>query len=269
MSTTTAAIVLAGGGSRRMGTDKASLEWHGSTLLRRAVGIVLRAVDGPVVVVRAHDQRLPDLPRKSVEIAHDERPGRGPLEGLAAGLSVLDGRAQAVYLTGVDAPFLHPAFVRRVLALLAPDDDVALPHAHGFAQPLAAAYRAATVAPALQAVLAQDGPLGTRALLRRCRVADLDEATLRADPDVAAHDPQLRSLHNLNEPAEYEEARHRAAPPTVAVSVDGGPPRTVEAATLGAAARAAGCALPPGADPQDPLVAGDVVKLSAARAGRG
>ena len=45
-----AGIVLAGGRSSRMGSPKAALEWHGSTLLRRVAGIVGRAVDGPVVV---------------------------------------------------------------------------------------------------------------------------------------------------------------------------------------------------------------------------
>ena len=33
-------MVLAGGRSSRMGTPKAALEWHGSTLLRRTVGIL-------------------------------------------------------------------------------------------------------------------------------------------------------------------------------------------------------------------------------------
>jgi molybdopterin-guanine dinucleotide biosynthesis protein A len=267
MSIRAAAIVLAGGGSTRMGTDKASLDWHGTTLLRRAVGIMLRAVDGPVIVVRAAGQALPLLP-DGVELAQDARPDRGPLEGLAAGLDTLGDRAEAAYLSAVDAPFLHPALVRRVLELLGPDDDVALPHAHGFAQPLAAAYRAATVAPPLEELLRADGPLGTRALLRRCRVANIAEADLLADRDVAAHDPELLSVRNLNEPGEYETARQRPAP-TVAVSVDGGAPRSMRAATLGAAARAAGCPLPPEADPDDPLVAGDVVALSAARAGRG
>jgi molybdopterin-guanine dinucleotide biosynthesis protein A len=266
MSARAAAIVLAGGGSTRMGTDKASLEWHGTTLLRRAVGIMLRAVDGPVIVVRAAGQPLPLLP-DGIELAQDARPDRGPLEGLAAGLDTLGDRAEAAYLSAVDAPFLHPAFVRRVLELLGPDDDVVLPHAHGFAQPLAAAYRAATVTPPLEELLRADGPLGTRALLARCRVANIAEADLLADRDVAALDPELLSVRNLNEPGEYEKARQRPAP-TVAVSVDGGTPRSVRAATLGAAARATGCRLPPEADPDDPLVAGDVVALSAATAGR-
>jgi molybdopterin-guanine dinucleotide biosynthesis protein A len=67
-----AAIVLAGGRSSRMGSPKAALEWHGSTLLRRVTGLVARAVDGPVVVVRAPEQELPDLDG-AIEFVTDAR----------------------------------------------------------------------------------------------------------------------------------------------------------------------------------------------------
>lgn len=274
MTDTTAAIVLAGGRSTRMGTPKAELEWHGSTLLRRAVGIVQRAVDGPVIVVRAPGQRLPELPA-GVEIAEDARPDRGPLEGLAAGLRALAERADAVYLTGVDAPSLHPAFVRRVLALLGPGDDVALPHAHGFAQPLAAAYRTTVAAP-LRALLDDGEHLGTGALMKRCRVMQLGAADLLDDRAVAAFDPGLDSLTNINEQHEYEAAR-ALPPPAVTIDLDDGEPElAIRAATLAAAVAAAGFALAgdilatingePAADPQEPLVTGDLVALSAARA---
>ncbi|MGH2712798.1 MAG: NTP transferase domain-containing protein, partial [Thermoleophilaceae bacterium] len=65
-----------------MGRPKAVLEWHGTTLLQRVVGIVGRVVDGPVVVVRAPGQELPSLPA-GVVVATDAREGRGPLQGLA------------------------------------------------------------------------------------------------------------------------------------------------------------------------------------------
>ncbi len=74
-----AAIVLAGGRSSRMGSPKAGLDWHGSTLLRRVTGIVARAVDGPVIVVGAAGQALPALP-PSAEVVEDARAGRGPLQ---------------------------------------------------------------------------------------------------------------------------------------------------------------------------------------------
>lgn len=268
---TTAAIVLAGGRSRRMGTSKAALEWHGSTLLRRAVGLVGRAVDGPVVVVRAAGQELAALP-SDAEVAEDAREGRGPLQGIAAGLARIGERAAVVYVTGVDAPLLHPAFVRHVVRSLGPD-DVALPRAHGFAQPLAAAYRTA-ILPRLHALIAQER-LDTSSLLAQLRVRELDEAALLAGADVAALDPALDSLLNLNEPGEYESARARAAP-SIAVRMPADPrPRAVRAATLAAAAAAAGVALGPGVvarldghgvvdDPHTPLVAGDALTFGLA-----
>ena len=254
----TAAIVLAGGQSRRMGEPKALLDWHGSTLVRRAVGLVARAVDGPVVVVRAAGQALPPLP-PGIELADDAREARGPLQGMAAGFAAIADRAQVVFVTGVDAPLLHPALIAHVIASLRPGDDVALPQAHGHPHPLAAAYRTATVAPLIDELLAEDS-LGTRPLMRRCRVRRLDETALLADPAVAARDPQLLSLENLNEPAEYAAAQARPEPP---VMVEGR--GTVRAATLGRVGIGDGAALVNDravTDPQEPLAAGDVVRIA-------
>lgn len=268
-----AGIVLAGGRSQRMGSSKALLEWHGSTLLRRVAGLVGRAVDGPVVVVRAAGQELPQLP-PGIEVADDARAGRGPLQGIAAGLARVGDRAGVVYVCGVDTPLVHPLFVRHVTRSLGPDDDVALPRAHGFAQPLAAAYRTA-IAARLDALIAADR-LATGSLLAGLRVRELDAAALLADPGVAALDPALDSLLNLNEPGQYEAARARPAPRIVVRMQAAGPPRAIRAATLAAAAAAAGVMLGPqlaavldgyGAidDPQEPLVAGD--ELTFAQAG--
>jgi molybdopterin-guanine dinucleotide biosynthesis protein A len=252
-----AGIVLAGGRSTRMGTAKAALEWHGSTLLRHVVGLVARGVDGPVVVVRAPGQALPTL-TVEVEVVEDAREGRGPLQGLAAGLAAVD--APVAYASSTDAPLLHPAFVRRVLRALGDDVDVVLPRAHGYPQPLAAAYRTA-LRETIERRLAEDlVRLGD--LFDDCRVRRLDEADLLDDPELAAADPRLMSLVNLNEPGAYETARRRPAP-EVTVTGFG----TVRAATAGAAAQAAGIAVDGGLslngarvkDPLAPLVDGDVV----------
>ena len=136
-----AGVVLAGGRSTRMGTPKAWLEWHGSTLLGRATGVLGRTVDGPVVVVAAPGQELPPLPG-GVAVVEDPVEGRGPMQGLAAGLAAVADRAEAVFVCSTDLPFLHPAFVRRVLRELAETSaDVAVPVVGGFRQPLAAGYR--------------------------------------------------------------------------------------------------------------------------------
>jgi molybdenum cofactor guanylyltransferase len=263
-----AGIVLAGGESKRMGVAKATLEWHGSTLVRRAAGLVGRAVGGPVVVVRAPGQDLPPLPAV-IEVADDLHEGRGPLQGIAAGLQQLGGRAEVVFITGVDTPLLHPAFIALVLRSLRPEDQVALPRTGGFGHHLTAAYRIAPLTRALHEQLERDRR-GVRDLVDRLRAHELDEAALLADPATAAHDPQLDSLLNLNTPAEYEAARTRPAPSITVRPAEGAEPRVVSAATLGAAARAVGIAIAPGTtatlddygpirDPHEPLAAGDML----------
>jgi molybdopterin-guanine dinucleotide biosynthesis protein A len=266
-----------------MGTPKAALEWHGSTLLRRVAGVVARAVDGPVVVVRAPKQTLPGLPEE-VEVVEDAREGRGPLQGLAAGLAAVRDRAPVAYASSTDVPLLHPRFVQRVLAAMDEDVDVVLPHVGGFPHPLAAAYRT-ELADAVERLIAEDR-MRPAFLFEACRVRRLDAAALLADPILAALDPDLDSVLNLNEPADYEAARARPAPEVtvqrfgVLRSRGNGhrDPALVRAATLGEAAAAGGLALDEHAiaalngdqitrDPEMPLVGGDAVSFLSADAG--
>jgi molybdenum cofactor guanylyltransferase len=283
MGAAAAGIVLAGGRSSRMGTAKAALEWHGSTLLRRVTGIVARATGGSVVVVRAPGQALPPLPN-GIEVAEDAREGRGPLQGLAAGLAAVDGREEVAFVSSTDAPLLHPAFVRRVVAALDGEHDVALPQAGGFPHPLAAAYRTALL-PEVEKLLAADR-MRPAFLFETCRVRRLDEALLLDDPAVAAFDPALDSVLNLNEPADYQAARDRPAPEVTVRCYGalrrregaGSSPVVVQAATLGAAAAAVDLELDEHVvaalngdqitrDPDEPLAAGDTVAFLAADAG--
>lgn len=246
-------VVLAGGRSSRMGRSKAALGWHGSTLLYRATALLGRG--GPVVVVAAAGQELPGLP-PGVRVVHDPVPELGPLQGIGAGLAAAAELADTAFVAAVDLPLLHPVFVARVLRALTGDVEIALPHARGHRQPLAAAYRTA-LAPRIADLLAA-GLVRPGMLFERSVVAVLGAADLLADPLVARLDPGLDSLTNINTPDELAAAHAREP---AAVRVDG---RAVLAATLGAAldplpatvllngSRVA-------ADPRLPLVAGDTV----------
>jgi molybdopterin-guanine dinucleotide biosynthesis protein A len=203
------AIILAGGKSSRMGSPKAALDWHGSTLLRRVTGLAQRTVDGPVVVVRAPGQELPEI-HPSIELVADAREGRGPLQGLAAGLAAIGDRAEVAYVSSTDVPLLHPLFIRRVIGGFTADTDVVLPEIHGFRQPLSAAYRTALL-PQVEELVAAD-KLKPAFLFERCRVLRVDDAAMLRDAKLAAVDPGLDSVRNLNEPSEYEQARGLPAP---------------------------------------------------------
>ena len=280
--TRTAGIVLAGGRSTRMGRPKAALEWHGSTLLHRVAGIVARVVDGPVVVVRAPGQELPGLP-PGVRLVDDAREGRGPLQGLAAGLAAVAPEADLAYVSSTDVPLLHPAFVARVLTAAQRDDvEVALPVAHGYRHPLAAGYRTSLLRDVEELVVSDR--MRPAFLFERCRVRELDEEELLRDQSLARADPDLLSLLNVNDPAEYDRARARAAPTvsvrrfgTLALGSDR-EPLALRAATLAGAAAAAGVPLDRhvvaalngeqiSRDPELPLATGDTIAFLAADAG--
>jgi molybdopterin-guanine dinucleotide biosynthesis protein A len=268
-----------------MGTPKAALEWHGSTLLYRTVGIVARAAGGPVVVVRASGQDLPELP-KTVTVVDDPREGKGPVQGIAAGLAALAGQADAAFITSTDLPFLHPAYIGRVLRALGTQDggpDVALPVARGYQQPLAAAYR--TSLAELAERLVKEDRLRPAFLFQECAVERLDDDALRADPVLAQLDPGLDSVLNVNTPDDYRAARQRPAP-EVTVQLFGalakagrpGGPHRARAATVQAAADAVGLPFDRHVtaalngdqltrDPLVPLAAGDTVFFMSADAG--
>jgi molybdenum cofactor guanylyltransferase len=262
-----------------MGSSKATLDWHGSTLLRRVTGLVARAVDGPVVVVRAPEQELPELDG-AIEFAADAREGRGPLQGLAAGLATIDNRAAVAYVSSTDVPLLHPAFVRCVIGAFCDDVDVVLPEIRGYRQPLAAAYRVGLLREVEQLVAADR--LKPAFLFERCRVLRLTGAEMLRDGALARVDPGLESVSNLNEPPDYERARGLPAP-EIQVARFGtlarlGPRgQTVCAWTLGEAAEAIGLALDEHVvaalngeqitrDAQLPLAAGDMLAFTAADA---
>jgi molybdenum cofactor guanylyltransferase len=274
-----AGVVLAGGRSSRMGRPKAELEWHGATLLFRTAAIVARAVGGPVVVVRAPGQRLPDLP-DAVGTTEDPVEGLGPMQGVAAGLGAVRDLADAAFVCSTDLPFLHPAYVRAVLrGLDDPAVDLVLPTVRGYRQPLAAGYRTG-LAGLIEAQLAA-GNRRPAMLLEHCTAARPDDAALLADRTLAAADPALDSVQNVNTPEEYDRARDRPGP---AIRVrclgalargDRQGVRTVPAASLGAAAAGVGLALDRHvvaavnggrtvADPRLPLVTNDAVAFSPA-----
>ena len=197
-----------------MRSPKASLEWHGSTLLRRVTGIVARSVDGPIVVAKAPDQRLPALD-PAVEVVADAREGRGPLQGLAAGLAAIGDRAPIAYVTSTDVPLLHPAFVQRVVGALSDEFDVVLPEVDGHRQPLSAAYRTGLL-PTIEELIAADR-MKPAFLFERCRILHMSAEELWRGTALEQLDPGLRSVRNLNEPADYARAHALPAP---AIEVD-------------------------------------------------
>ncbi|MFI5456018.1 MAG: molybdenum cofactor guanylyltransferase [Isosphaerales bacterium] len=190
------ALVLCGGESRRMGRPKAWLSFGPERMLQRVVRLI-GTVAHPVVVVAAPGQELPDL-APDIAIVRDAVAGRGPLQGLAAGLTALPDTVDLVYATATDVPFLEPRWITKLIELI-DGYDLAIPFVGGYHHPLAALYRRSVVLPAIEGLLRADR-LRPLFLVEAVKTRVVHEAELR----IA--DPELQTLRNLNFPEDYQRA---------------------------------------------------------------
>ncbi|AWN23329.1 molybdenum cofactor guanylyltransferase [Deinococcus irradiatisoli] len=186
-----AAIITAGGASRRFGSDKALARLGGVTLLQR-VAHSLSGGHPKLIVAPPGRYDLAALHLTDWQTVPDTRPGEGPLAGLEAGLSVLAPGRWAAY-AAVDLPHLTPAFWGRLASFIQPQAQAVVGHSQdGRAQPLAALYHASALGEVT--ALLDDGERRILALLRQ-----LDTVKVTWD-DLKAAAPQ--AYRNVNTPAD-------------------------------------------------------------------
>ncbi|WP_233258507.1 molybdenum cofactor guanylyltransferase [[Phormidium] sp. ETS-05] len=210
------ALVLAGGESSRMGTDKALILWNGEPML----ALVCRSAWGCCEDVSVLTP-WPDRYRKTVESRllaptpnsnpnsdekirwlEESRSGRGPLFALAEGwqqilmLAFLQGEdAEWLLLLGCDLPLLQPEILRRWASQLPnlPNHILALvPQREGRWEPLCGFYRR----PALEH-LKEFIAAGGRPSLQKWL------ALLPVQPLILA-ETEARMLLNCNRPSDLD-----------------------------------------------------------------
>jgi molybdopterin-guanine dinucleotide biosynthesis protein A len=115
-----AIYILAGGESRRMGQDKAWVEWAGEPLIERILTVAeeVGPIAGLVVSPRqARSAQYRQLAQEwEVRLLPDRVAGLGPLGGLATALHDA-GPEMTVLLLAVDLPGLTPDLLRRLLTI--------------------------------------------------------------------------------------------------------------------------------------------------------
>lgn len=192
-------IVLTGGRSSRMGTDKASLVLGGSTLIQRAVA-ALEAVADEIVIVRAPGQSLPLVRTAgSLTVLADPVEGAGPLEGIATGLTAAS--APVAVIVGVDHPFLRPELLRLLVQRVHAGAKWALPESDGYPQPLCSAIARDALVDLQASVAAGDrSPISVSHALGAERIRD---AVWRAV------DPEGLSFFDVDTPEDFEAAQRR------------------------------------------------------------
>jgi molybdopterin-guanine dinucleotide biosynthesis protein A len=181
-----AGVILAGGESRRMGRTKGLLPIGNVTLIETVLARVREACAAVFLVTNT-----PELYRQlGVPMVADALPDRRSLVGIYTGLLRAGGPA---FVCGCDMPFLNPALIRHLGALVEGVDAV-VPHHGGEYEPLHAVYTPACLDPIRRCLARGDR---NTAFLRdvRVRVVEVEE--------IRRFDPSLRSFINVNTPEDY------------------------------------------------------------------
>jgi molybdopterin-guanine dinucleotide biosynthesis protein A len=132
------AVLLAGGESRRMGKDKATLLFRERALWQIQFDL-LRTLQPEEIFVSARTD--PPWRPSDVQFVSDEQPSRGPLSGLSATLARIS--TDHLLALAIDMPLMTENYLRLICNLIEPARGV-LPMIGNRAEPLAAIYPKAT-----------------------------------------------------------------------------------------------------------------------------
>lgn len=185
-------IVLAGGKSSRMGSDKAGLTWDDSDFLHKQLAVLATVCDDLIVV--SNVSRIIRLP--NVRIVSDNYSNCGPLGGLEAGLSAAAGNV--CFVVACDMPFIDARSVQYISHAVF-GFDAAAPFAQNRWHPLYATYRR-TCLPVIRTML-EAGNLRVGELLASVRLRSISAE------ELMPFNTDLRMLQNINTPDEWESMR--------------------------------------------------------------
>ncbi len=195
-----AALILAGGLSKRMGKPKQFLDFHGTPLIARVASRLAKVVDEVVVAIKMGDDEenyRPHLP-KSTLIIKDEVNMQAPLVGFCSGLKHV--KSPYTFITSCDAPFLNPRVVDELFKRAEGGDAVLPIWPNGMLEPLHAVYHTTrTLDAACRCVEAgRFKNLSILDYLRDVRYVNVEE--------LRSLDPKLLTFLNINTVEDYQHA---------------------------------------------------------------
>ena len=190
----TAAVILAGGNSRRMGRDKLSLAVSGSTLLESAIDRFKEKFE--LVCLSVSD--LSKYPEVSIPKIADIIPSAGPLSGLHAALSSLT--TEGVFLIAADLPFADADAALKIIELAAGKDSCVIKLPNGNMEPLFG-YYGKSLLPRCEELLSS-GDFRMTSLFSK-------SGTRFVSPDELGSVWNESIIMNINYPEDYDALMHR------------------------------------------------------------
>ncbi|MCA0970408.1 molybdenum cofactor guanylyltransferase [Halobacillus litoralis] len=185
---TLAGVILAGGGSSRMGRDKASLPLGSRTVLARIYS-QLHEVTSHIVVNS-------NIERSGFEPVPDRYVDGGPLAGIQAGMQAAG--AEWVVVSACDTPFIHPDIYKELLSYRDSKFEAIIPFHKGRHQPMSGVYHISLL-PLLDELMNNDEKR-MRALYERINMKPVHSFQTVSESVLSHH------FFNMNTLEDYEEA---------------------------------------------------------------
>jgi molybdenum cofactor guanylyltransferase len=188
---TISAVLLAGGESRRMGRDKATILLRGKPLWQIQLDL-LRKLEPAEIFVSARTD--PSWRPADVQFIADDPPSRGPLSGVATSLAEIN--TAHLLVLAIDMPFMSENYLRYLCDHIKPGTGV-VPTIDNRAEPLAAIYPRRANADVRSALAGTDFSLQT--LTSRL----VEAGKLR---EVRVKEQEKTFFRNVNEMADLQSA---------------------------------------------------------------
>jgi molybdenum cofactor guanylyltransferase len=199
-------VILAGGKSRRLGQDKAFLDFRGRPLIERVLDAVGEVADDLVIVTNEWE----GYREFGARLVRDIYPGKASLGGIHAGLTA--AHHEQALVVGCDMPFLSIPLLRR-MAELAEGADVVLPRYEDYIEPLHAIYHKRCLGRMQQ--LIEAGDLRISRVFQGAPPCGDGEQKLNIryldDSEILRYDPSRISFLNINTPGDLTRAHEMAS----------------------------------------------------------
>lgn len=177
-------IVLAGGKSTRMGTDKAFLQLKGKPFISHILEAIQQCSEDIFVV-----SNNPKLDELGITRFPDSVPGLGPVGGIHTGLS--HSKTEFNLIVACDTPFLSQETIHYLIEGIDEKHDIFIVQCEGVQMPLIGIYRKSSMTYFSQAI--DEKKLGLQKLL----------ATLQTKI-IILPESHAKSVWNINTPSDLK-----------------------------------------------------------------
>ena len=192
-------VLLAGGKSKRMGTDKMFLPFHNMPLIQWMIEKIIQSGFLITLISNAVNNQkiqniLPYPLRKQILVHEDVYPEKGPIGGIYSGLFYsLEPR---VFVVAVDLPFFVPELMKDMERAFR-NDTLLIPQTEKGYEPLFAIYPKSSESVFLK-MIKEDN-------LKISNSYKLVPTTFYTQNQISKFDPTYQSFININTREDYEE----------------------------------------------------------------